>query len=195
MNLRLPFYLLLASAVTLLAEPAKSDAKNKDKAKPADKEAAAEPTSESKPTDTKPAEATPLAAPEAEASMDPVRNIAEFFAALAKKDIDGAYDRLTKGTKIAERAEDVKTLKSKTKDAIAVFGGMKGHEIVATQKVGERLLSLTCVSLGQDFPLRWRFYYYKPEDQWKLIDLRVDDRLASIFDEPDAARPRDEKRE
>lgn len=189
MNLRLPFAFLLLSSLTLLGEtPAKSDSKNKTKA--VDKEAAAAPA------EAKPAEAAAEPAPAApETSTDPLKNIGDFFASLAKKDIEGAYDNLTKGTKIAERAEDVKTLKAKTKDAIAVFGAMKGHEVVATQKVGERLISLTCVSLGQDFPLRWRFYYYKPEDQWKLIDLRVDDRLASIFDEPEAARPREEKRE
>ena len=103
--------------------------------------------------------------------------MARFFASLQRKEVDQAYDQLTKGTKIAERADDVKMLKSKTKDAIAVFGAMGGFELVAKKTVGERLISYTYVSLGKEFPLRWRFYFYKPADAWRLIDLRVDDRL------------------
>ena len=59
------------------------------------------------------------------------------------------------------------------------------------KSVGDRLISYTVISLGKDFPLRWRFYFYKPVDVWKLIDLRVDDRLAAIFDEPEDPRARE----
>ena len=121
----------------------------------------------------------------------PEKIMARFFAYLQRKEVEQAYDQLTRGTKIAERAEDVKMLKSKTKDAIAVFGAMSGHEIVTKKGVGDRLMSYTVISLGKDFPLRWRFYFYKPVDVWRLIDLRVDDRLAAIFDEPEDPRARE----
>jgi hypothetical protein len=129
--------------------------------------------------------ATPEPVGEAE---PPEKTIARFFAYLQRKEVEQAYDQLTRGTKIAERAEDVKMLKSKTKDALAVFGAMQGYEVVATRKVGERLLSHTVLSLGKDFPLRWRFYFYKPGETWRLIDMRVDDRLAAMFDEKEEAR-------
>ena len=70
---------------------------------------------------------------------------------------------------------------------LAVFGVMTGFDSVAKKTVGERLVSYTYVSLGKEFPLRWRFYFYKPQESWKLIDLRVDDRLSAMFDEPEAA--------
>jgi hypothetical protein len=124
--------------------------------------------------------------PEGEA---PEKTIARFFSYLQRKEVDHAYDQLTKGTKIAERAEDVKMLKSKTKDALAVFGVMTGFDAVAKKTVGERLISYTYVSLGKEFPLRWRFYFYKPQEAWKLIDLRVDDRLSAMFDETDTGAP------
>jgi hypothetical protein len=54
-------------------------------------------------------------------------------------------------------------------------------------------VSYTLLSLGKEFPLRWRFYFYKPMDTWKLIDIRVDDRLAAMFDETDDGRTRDER--
>lgn len=115
----------------------------------------------------------------------PEKIVNRFFGYLQRKDVDTAYDQLTRNTKIAERAEDVKTLKAKTKEAINVFGVMSGYEVVSTKQVGERLTRYTVVSLGKEFPLRWRFYFYKPAEAWKLIDMRVDDRLAAMFDETD----------
>ena len=123
----------------------------------------------------------------------PEKIIARFFSYLQRKEVDQAYDQLTRGTKIAERAEDVKTLKTKTKEAINVFGPILGHDSVVKKNVGTRLVSYTMLSLGKEFPLRWRFYFYKPVDTWKLIDLRVDDRLAAMFDETDDGRTREER--
>ena len=95
---------------------------------------------------------------------------------MQKKDVETAYEQLTRNTKIAERADDVKTLKAKTREALSVFGAMGGYEVVSTKMVGERMVRYTVVSLGKEFPLRWRFYFYKPVDAWKLIDMRVDER-------------------
>jgi hypothetical protein len=131
-----------------------------------------------------------LAEPEADT---PEKIIARFFSYLQRKEVDQAYDQLTRGTKIADRVEDVKTLKAKTREAINVFGPILGYDSVAKKSVGTRLISYTGVSLGKDFPLRWRFYFYKPQDTWKLIDLRVDDRLVMMFDEPEEGRPREER--
>ena len=118
-----------------------------------------------------------------QAGEEPEKIVARFFSYLQRKDVDTAYDQLTRATKIAERAEDVKTLKTKTREAINVFGAIGGYEIVMKKAVGERLVRYTVVSLGKEFPLRWRFYFYKPAEAWKLIDMRVDDRLAAMFDE------------
>ena len=130
----------------------------------------------------------------AASEMDsPEKIIARFFSYLQRKEVDQAYDQLTRGTKIAERAEDVRTLKSKTKEAITVFGPILGHDSVVKRNVGTRLVSYTMLSLGKEFPLRWRFYFYKPQESWKLIDLRVDDRLAAMFDETEEGRSREDR--
>ena len=138
--------------------------------------------------------AKPTVGEQAEAEAEsPEKIIARFFSYLQRKEVDQAYDQLTRGTKIAERAEDVRTLKSKTKEAITVFGPILGFDSVVKKNVGSRLVSYTMLSLGKEFPLRWRFYFYKPQDSWRLIDLRVDDRLAAMFDETDDGRPREER--
>jgi hypothetical protein len=45
-----------------------------------------------------------------------------------------------------------------------------------------------CISLNSDLPLRWRFYFYKSQGAWKLVDLRVDDGLVELFEEAGRAR-------
>ena len=109
---------------------------------------------------------------------------AEFFGSLEKGQIDEAYANLTKGSKIIEKPEDLRVLKQKTKEAIEVFGAIQGYELVETKPVGTKLMRRTYLSLGAEYPLRWRFYFYLANNRWRLIDLRVDDRLTGMFDEP-----------
>lgn len=125
---------------------------------------------------------------------EPAQIVRAFFASLGKGDIDGAYASLMKGSKIGERPDEVRTLKAKTKDAIDIFGVMHGYDLVDIKPVGERLMRATYLSLGHELPLRWRFYFYKAEADWKLIDLRVDDKLTGIFDEALEEVPRPESR-
>ncbi len=123
----------------------------------------------------------------------PAQIVTSFFAALKEGKIDEGYATLTKGSKIAEKPEELKQLKIKTREAIDVFGAAStGSILVESKAVGQRTVRATYISLGKVFPLRWRFYFYKPEDVWRLIDMRVDDKLTGIFDEvEEAAKPSD----
>ena len=133
------------------------------------------------------AEAAPAAprAPVTAANDLPAQVAAIFFGLLEKNEIDPAYEGLMKGSRIAERPEELKTLKTKTREAIDVFGPIQAYELVETRNVGTHLLRRTYLSLNKEFPLRWRFYFYLSGDVWRLIDLRVDDRVTGMFDERD----------
>lgn len=138
--------------------------------------------------------ATAVAAPakseEAKPAADDPANAAEaFFTLLGQNLVEQAYTNLTRGSKIADRPEELQTLKARTNDAIQIFGTIHGHELLESKQVGAHLLRRTYLSLGHDFPLRWRFYYYKTGDQWRLVDLRVDDRLSAVFEEPEENAP------
>ncbi len=143
---------------------------------------------------TPPPVATPLpmdgAAAQAAASGidEPGQAAAAFFTMLQKGQIDEAYANLMRGSKIGERPEELQTLKSKTTEAIQVFGSIQGYEMLETKAVGTNLMRRTYLSLGRDFPLRWRFYFYRTAGVWRLVDLRVDDRLAGMFDDQEEAR-------
>lgn len=111
--------------------------------------------------------------------------IDSFFGMLGQHKVEEAYDTLTKGTKIGERLEDMEVLKSKTQQAISMFGDVIGYDVVTVKHLGPHLLLATCLSLGKDFPLRWKLYFYAPigGTSWRLLDIRVDDQLADMFGE------------
>lgn len=146
---------------------------------------------------TKPVAAqAPVAAVEAPAKVAPTADndlpaqvAGIFFGLLQKNEVDPAYEGLMKGSRIAERPEELKTLKAKTREAIDVFGPVQSYELVETQNVGTHLLRRTYLSLNKEFPLRWRFYFYLSGDLWRLIDLRVDDRVTGMFDEKEDPKP------
>jgi hypothetical protein len=136
-------------------------------------------------TDTPASTSTPAATAATSSSADkaPFQMVDTFFKSLEAGKVDQAYDQLLVGSKIAELSKDVSTLKTKTRDAIREFGDITGYESVSIKNVGTHLIRATYVSVGKDFPIRWRFYFYKTPEHWKLIDIRVDDRLADLFEE------------
>ena len=134
----------------------------------------------------------------------PTTQVRDFFRILAEGRVDAAYDQLLKGTLIAGKPEDLAMLKKKTREAIQAFGPINGYEIAGVKNVGRgsHLMCLTCLSLGKQLPIRWRFYFYNADSKisypaspsdanpviingtWKLIDIRIDDRLVDMFEEP-----------
>lgn len=118
----------------------------------------------------------------------PSETIDMFFLGLKAGQIDAAYDGLVKGSVIADRREDVANLKDRTRHALDEFGPISGYEVLEERTVGSTLLRRTCISFNSDLPLRWRFYFYKAQGTWKLVDLRIDDGLVELFEE--SIRPR-----
>jgi hypothetical protein len=111
------------------------------------------------------------------------KTVAKFFGLLMKGQIDDAYGYLTNGTKIADDLEEMAKLKVNTKVAIEKFGQIKGYELVGIQTTGTHLMRATYLSLGTGYPLRWKFYFYRLDNGWQLIDLGVDDRLVDMFED------------
>ncbi len=114
---------------------------------------------------------------------DPGAVIGAFFLGLKAGQVDAAYDALIRNTIIAERKENVSQLKESTNKALDSYGPVSGYEVIDSLQVGACLVRQTCISLNQDLPLRWRFYFYRSGGVWKLVDMRVDDGLVELFEE------------
>lgn len=126
---------------------------------------------------------TPAPASTPATNMEPAELLQRFFEDLKADKLDAAYEGLAKNTLVASKAENLEQLKKRTRDALDNFGPVKGYEIVDTLEIGNALFRQTCISLNEDLPLRWRFYFYRSENKWKLVDLRVDDGIVELFDE------------
>ncbi len=122
-------------------------------------------------------------APTSSASGSPTEKIELFFLALKAGQTSAAYDALVRDTPIAGRPDDVAALKERSETAIDQFGPVAGYEILDERTVGSHLLRRTAISLNTDLPLCWRFYFYRTTGGWRLVDLRVDDAIARLFDE------------
>lgn len=129
------------------------------------------------------ATATPTPSPTTANSAEPTELLQKFFEALKADKLDEAYGGLAKNTLIGSKAENLEQLKKRTREALDNFGPVKGYEIVETLEIGNALFRQTCISLNEDLPLRWRFYFYRSESKWKLVDLRVDDGIVELFEE------------
>ena len=140
------------------------------------------------PPETKGATESPKQSAGPRRENSPSEAIEMFFLGLKGGQIDGAYDGLVRGSVIADRREDVASLKERTRHALDNFGPILGYEVLEEKTVGSTLLRRTCISFNSDLPLRWRFYFYKTQGSWKLVDLRVDDGLVELFEE--SIRPR-----
>lgn len=114
-------------------------------------------------------------------------SVDNFFLAIEAGQVDLAYDRLVFGSIYSERPDDVATLKKKTTEALKAYGTVSGYELIQEKKAGDTLVLRTYLSIGEKLPLRWKFYYYKTKDGWKLVDFRVDDGLVELFN--DLSRP------
>lgn len=125
----------------------------------------------------------PKATPAPKSPLEPSKILGQFFEDLKADKLDSAYQGLVKNTIISERTENIDQLKTKTRQALDNYGPVKGYEVVETLQVGDSLFRHTCLSLNEDVPLRWRFYFYRSGSQWKIIDLRVDDGIADLFEE------------
>ena len=127
--------------------------------------------------------ATPTPSPSAANSAEPTELLQQFFEALKADKLDAAYEGLAKNTIIGAKAENLEQLKKRTREALDNFGPVKGYEVVETLEIGKTLFRQTCLSLNEDLPLRWRFYFYRSENKWKIVDLRVDDGIVELFEE------------
>jgi len=117
----------------------------------------------------------------------PEERLAVFFKHLQAGEVEEAYRVLLEGSRIAASAGDVAMLKTKTREAIGMVGTITGFDELEIKPAGEHFRRYTYLALGKEFPLRWRFYFYRSNDIWRLIDIRISDRLGELFGETPSA--------
>ncbi|MGD9895583.1 MAG: hypothetical protein AB7T14_00675 [Candidatus Methylacidiphilaceae bacterium] len=107
--------------------------------------------------------------------------IEKFFKDLLAGEIQRAFQELLVTSRLSSRHDNISVLMDKTAQAFTYYGKATGFEPYDTRAIGSRLYVVTYLLDLALQPLRWRFVYYRPEEAWKLIDIRVDDALEDLI--------------
>ena len=105
-----------------------------------------------------------------------------FLTSIIHGEVDKAYDELLTGTTLADRAKAIDQQKQQTSELFNTYGRLLDKELVKKQKYGKSLVRLVYIMKCEKMPLIWEFYYYKAEDQWKMISLKLRDDLDTLAD-------------
>ena len=111
--MRFAVFVFLASSAISLAQQAKDKERSSRTVFP-------QPVTEPAPS--------PAQAPTPSQASTPSETMEMFFQALKAGQIDSAYDALVKGSIIADRREDVRDLKERTRHALENFGPISGYD-------------------------------------------------------------------
>ena len=110
------------------------------------------------------------------------KETATFLASIIKGEVDKAYDKLLSNSLLANKLEEVKLQKEKTKTAITLYGKLIGYESVKTQKYGNSIVRLVYVLRCERMPVVWEFYFYKAASDWKLTSVKFNDEYDLLAD-------------
>lgn len=61
------------------------------------------------------------------------------------------------------------------------FGKTISVEVAAVEEVGESLMLVLYLQKFDNHVLRWKFYFYKPRNEWVLNTFTFDDQIHSMF--------------
>jgi hypothetical protein len=104
-----------------------------------------------------------------------------FFNGLKAGDYANSYEKFLTGTRLGEQKEKMSAMISRTEDGFGIYGKMNDYEIYDNYAIGSNVLVLTYLARHEIQPLRWRFIYYRPDKNWRLINMGFDDFLLDLL--------------
>ncbi len=120
----------------------------------------------------------PLASLSAAAAETPKQKVEKFLAGLQQGKVSESYDELFVGSNISKaKPQAVTTLKHQTKSGLPLYGKVLGYEVVHNEQLSNSLARLVYILKLERHPTIWEFYFYKPGDQWVLINVKFNDKL------------------
>jgi len=112
----------------------------------------------------------------AAAAQTPQQIVEKFLSGIQKGKISESYDELFKGSNIlTAKPQAVTTLKHQTKTGLPLYGKVLGFEKIHNEQLSKSLARLVYVLKVERHPTIWQFYFYKPYDQWVLINVKFND--------------------
>lgn len=114
-----------------------------------------------------------LAAEEAP-PLVPEQQATEFLEAILGEGWKDAPGRLLKGSKIeSENPEAGSKIVALLEAQRAKLGDPLGYELARREEIGTSVIYLYFILKFADKPVIWEFFYYRPAEQWTLINLNI----------------------
>jgi hypothetical protein len=118
------------------------------------------------------------------AQSDPQKMIDEFFDLYKNKGTDSALDYLFGTNKWMDGSKDqIDGVKLKLNSTLKLLGEYQGYNLITKKSVADHLSLYTFMVRYDRQPLRFSILFYKPNDQWRLMNFSYDDNLGNELEE------------
>jgi hypothetical protein len=118
------------------------------------------------------------------AQNDPQKIIDEFFKLYKEKNSDASLDYLFGTNKWMNNSkEQIESVKLKLNNTLKLLGEYQGYNLITKKSVTDHLSLYTFMVRYDRQPLRFSILFYKPNDQWRLMNFSYDDNLGGELEE------------
>ncbi len=109
----------------------------------------------------------------------------DFIRISARGDFQEAFDLLKphwqlEESEIDQLAGQIQEHLGRVKER---FGKVVGAELIHRKQLGKSLLQFSYLQKFANHPIRWRIYFYRAQDDWRVNSVLVDDKVEEYFEE------------
>jgi len=118
------------------------------------------------------------------AQNDPQKIINEFFTLYKNKGVDPSLDYLFGTNKWMENSKDqIEGVKLKLTGTTKQLGDYYGYNLITKKSIADHYWLYTFILRYDRQPLRFSILFYKPNDQWRMLNFSYDDSLDDELEE------------
>lgn len=105
-----------------------------------------------------------------------------FFDLLSRNEFKVAFDNLLDNSPFKNKQDQVANLIEQTKQAVVLYGKIKGSEPVSSEVACPSLVRLRYLGIQSNYPMRWIFTFYNsPKSGWIVVNVKLDDMSEYFF--------------
>lgn len=105
-----------------------------------------------------------------------------FFDLLSRNEFKVAFDDLLENSPFKNKQDQVTNLIEQTKQAVVLYGKVKGGEPVSSEVACPSLVRLRYLGIQSNYPMRWIFTFYNsPKSGWIVVNVKLDDMSEYFF--------------
>ena len=100
-----------------------------------------------------------------------------FLAGIIRGDIDKSCEEFIGNSSVSVYPERVDYYTGQIESSQSVYGDFLDYEFIREEGFGDSAVKLTYVIKAQQIPIIARFYFYRPANDWKLVNITFSNSL------------------